>query len=109
MDATKTHGKIYKGNAPTAGNPIPPAGATSIEEPGSLIWKIGNMAPNESRTLTYYVKLKDDVALDNKEIKNLANVYSKTYKRVYDDKTFTPKISYVMPKSRVGNIEKNTD
>lgn len=109
IDSTKTHGTIYKGNAPTTENPIPTEGATSIEEPGSLVWKIGNMAPNESRTLTYYVKLKDDVALDNKAIKNLANVYSKTYKRVCDDKTFTPKITYTMPKSRVGNIEKNTD
>ena len=109
IDTARTSGKIYKGNAPTTENPIPTAGATSIEEPGSLVWKIGNMAPNESRTLTYYVKLKDDVALDNKEIKNQANVYSKTYKRVDDDATFTPKISYTMPKSRVGNIEKNTD
>lgn len=109
IDIARTSGKIYKGNAPTTENPIPTAGATSIEEPGSLVWKIGNMAPNESRTLTYYVKLKDDVALDNKEIKNQANVYSKTYKRVDDDATFTPKISYTMPKSRVGNIEKNTD
>ena len=109
IDNTKKHGTIYKGSAPTTENPIPTEGATSIEEPGSLVWKIGNMAPNESRTLTYYVKLKDDVALDNKEIKNQANVYSKTYKRVDDDATFTPKISYTMPKSRVGNIEKNTD
>ena len=109
IDNTKKHGTIYKGSAPTTENPIPTEGATSIEEPGSLVWKIGNMAPNESRTLTYYVKLKDDVALDNKEIRNLANVYSKTYKRVDDDATFTPKISYTMPKSRVGNIEKNTD
>ena len=109
IDTTKTHGTIYKGNAPTTENPIPTEGATSITEPGSLVWKIDDMAPNESRTLTYYVKLKDDVALDNKEIKNLANVYSKTYKRVYHDATFTPKISYPMPKSRVGNIEKNTD
>ena len=108
-DATKTHGKIYKGNAPTAEMPIPTEGETSIKEPESLVWKIGDMAPNESRTLTYYVKLKDDVALDNKEIKNLANVYSKTYKRVYGDATFTPKISYTMPKSRVGNIEKDTE
>lgn len=109
MDTTRTHGTIYKGNAPTTENPIPLENSTSITEPGSLVWKIGDMEPNESRTLTYYVKLKDDVALDNKEIKNLANVYSKTYKRVYGDATFTPKISYVMPKSRVGNIEKNTD
>ena len=112
IDSTKihgTHGTIYKGSAPTTENPIPPDNSTSIKEPGSLVWKIGDMAPNESRTLTYYVKLKDDVALDNKEIRNLANVYSKTYKRVDNDATFTPKISYTMPKSRVGNIEKNTD
>lgn len=109
IDSTKTHGTIYKGNAPTTENPIPTEGETSIKEPGNLVWKIGDMAPNESRTLTYYVKLKDDVALDNKEIKNQANVYSKTYKRVHYDATFTPKIKYEMPKSRVGNIEKNTD
>ena len=109
IDRTKIHGTIYKGSAPTTENPIPPDNSTSIKEPGSLVWKIGDMAPNESRTLTYYVKLKDNVALDNKEIKNQANVYSKTYKRVDDDATFTPKISYTMPKSRVGNIEKNTD
>lgn len=109
IDTARTSGKIYKGNAPTTENPIPTAGATSIEEPGSLVWKIGGMAPNESRTLTYYVKLKDDVALDNKEIKNQANVYSKTYKRVCEYATFSPKITYTMPKSRVGNIEKNAD
>ena len=109
IDSTKIHGTIYKGSAPTTKNPIPPDNSTSIKEPGSLVWKIGNMAPNESRTLTYYVKLKDDVALDNKEIKNQANVYSKTYKRVCGYATFTPKITYTMPKSRVGNIEKNTD
>lgn len=109
IDSTKTHGTIYKGNAPTTENPIPTEGETSIKEPGNLVWKIGNMAPNESRTLTYYVKLKDDVALDNKDIKNQANVYSKTYKRVCGYATFTPKITYTMPKSRVGNIEKNTD
>lgn len=109
IGSAKNSGKIYKGNAPTAEKPIPTEGETSITEPGSLVWKIGDMVPNERRTLTYYVKLKDDVALDNKEIKNQANVYSKTYKRVYDDATFTPKISYTMPKSRVGNIEKNTD
>ena len=109
IDSTKTHGTIYKGNAPTTENPIPTEGETSIKEPGNLVWKIGDMAPNESRTLTYYVKLKDDVALDNKDIKNQANVYSKTYKRVCGYATFTPKITYTMPKSRVGNIEKNTD
>lgn len=99
IGSAKNSGKIYKGNAPTAEKPIPTEGETSITEPGSLVWKIGDMAPNERRTLTYYVKLKDDVALDNKEIKNQANVYSKTYKRVYDDATFTPKISYTMRKA----------
>lgn len=108
-DTTKTHGKIYQGNELTEATPIPTEGETSIKEPGSLVWKIGDMAPNETRTLTYYLKLKDDKPLNNKAIKNQANVYSKTYKRVYDDATFTPKISYTMPKSKVGDIVKNAD
>lgn len=57
IGSAKNSGKIYKGNAPTAEKPIPTEGETSITEPGSLVWKIGDMAPNERRTLTYYVKL----------------------------------------------------
>lgn len=87
----KTHGKIY------------------TNAPGSMVWKIGDMAAGEVRTLTYYVKLKDNVGLDGKEIKNKADVYSKTYERAYDNASFTPKIKYEMPKSHDGNITRNTD
>ena len=104
----KTHGTVYLGN-PDSTNPVPTPGAANITAPGSMVWKIGDMAAGESRTLTYYVKLKDDVGLDGKEIKNKADVYSKTYKRVYDDASFTPKIDYTMPKSHDGNIVRNSD
>ena len=67
------------------------------------------MAAGEIRTLTYYVKLKDNVGLNGNEIKNKADVYSRTYKRVYDDASFTPKIDYTMPKSHDGNIVRNSD
>ena len=67
--ADKNHGTVYLGN-PDSANPVPTPGAANItNKPGSMVWKIGNMAAYESRTLTYYVKLKDDVNLRNKEIK----------------------------------------
>ena len=105
--AGKTHGKVYLGNTPADGT-IPPENA-NITAPGSMVWKIGDMAAGESRTLTYYVKLKDDVNLKNKEIKNKADVYSKTYKRTYHEASFTPKIDYDMSKSQEGNIVRNSD
>lgn len=103
----KTHGTVYLGNTTTDGT-VPSENA-SITTPGSMVWKIGNMTEGEIRTLTYYVKLKDDVGLNGNEIKNKADVYSKTYKRVYDDASFTPKIDYTMPKSHDGNIVRNSD
>ena len=106
----KNHGTVYLGNATAdSTNPVPTPGAANITAPGNMVWKIGNMEAGESRTLTYYVKLKDDVGLDGKEIKNKADVYSKTYKRVYDDASFTPKIDYTMPKSHDENIVRNSD
>ena len=105
----KTHGTVYLGN-PDSTNPVPTPGAENITTaPGSMVWKIGGMAAGEKRTLTYYVKLKDDVGLNGNEIKNKADVYSKTYKRVDDDASFTPKINYTMPKSHDGNIVRNSD
>lgn len=105
--ADKNHGTVYLGN-PDSANPVPTPGAANItNKPGSMVWKIGNMAAYESRTLTYYVKLKDDVNLRNKEIKNKAAVYSKTYERAYDDTSFTPKIAYDMDKVQVGDFVTN--
>ena len=109
----KNHGTVYLGNATAdSTNPVPTPGAANIIAPGSMVWKIGNMEAGEIRTLTYYVKLKDNVGLDGKDIKNKADVYSKVYKRVYDDASFTPKIDYDMSKnheSHDGNIVRNSD
>lgn len=108
--ADKTHGRVYLGNT-TADETIPPVPQenASITAPGSMVWKIGDMAAGESRTLTYYVKLKDNVGLNGNEIKNKADVYSKDYERVYDDASFTPKIDYTMPKSHEKDIVRNGD
>lgn len=106
----QTPGTVYLGNTTAdSTNSVPTPGAANITAPGSMVWKIGNMAAGEIRTLTYYVKLKDDVNLRNKEIKNKAAVYSKTYERAYKEASFTPKIAYDMPKSQDGEIVRNSD
>ena len=74
--------------------------AATDTTPGTLVWVIGNMAANETRTLTYRVKLKDAyTGVTAKEIlQNTANVYSKTYQRDSDSATFTPKAEATMSK-----------
>lgn len=77
------------------------------------------MKPNESRTLTYYVKLNDKANLSGQTIKNNASLYSKSSKDIYekkvDDKNrnaeFTPKIDYSnqFTKTVNGNITRNSD
>lgn len=74
----KTHGKIYKGNKTEDKTiPVVPTGTTEITEPGSMVWKIGDMAAGEVRTLTYFVKLKGKVNLKQAEIRNKADVFLK--------------------------------
>lgn len=89
----KTPGSIYKGKVPTD-NTIPSANDSNITEPGSLVWKIGDMSANETRSLTYYVKLKDNVALNGKAINNNAKLFSRSYFRQEDNAGFTPTIDY---------------
>lgn len=88
----KTPGSIYKGKVPD--NTIPSANDSNITEPRSLVWKIGDMSANETRSLTYYVKLKDNVALNGKAINNNAKLFSKSYFRQEDNAGFTPTIDY---------------
>lgn len=89
----KNHGSIYKGKV-TTDNTIPSASDTSISEPGSLVWKIGDMSAGETRSLTYYVKLKENVNLYGKAINNNAKLFSQSYFRQEDNAGFTPKIDY---------------
>lgn len=74
--------------------------AATDTTPGTLVWVIGDMEANETRTLTYRVKLKDAyTGVTAKEIlQNTANVYSKTYQRDSDSATFTPRAGATMSK-----------
>ena len=93
-------GSVYIGAAPTEENPIPDPAGKNPTKPGTLVWVIGNMAANETRTLTYRVKLKDAyTGVTAKEnLQNTANVYSKTYQRDSDTVTFKPRAGATMSK-----------
>ena len=58
------------------------------------------MTANETRTLTYRVKLKDAYTgvTAKGNLQNTANVYSKTYQRDSDTVTFTPRAGATMSK-----------
>ena len=105
--SSQSHGKIYKAN-------IPDSNQTNITNP-CIVWNIGNMEPNEIRTLTYYVKLKDKESLNGNTINNSASLYSKgstdTYDKGVGTAKFTPKIDYSnqFTKTVDGNITRNKD
>ena len=109
VELGKTHGSIYLGSTSSDSNPIPSENTKKDDETGSLVWDIGKMSANETRTLTYFAKLKDGVALNGKTINNQAIVYSDSIKRVYSDNEFTPNIKYDMSKERVGSVIRQDD
>lgn len=109
VETGKTHGSIYLGSTSSESNPIPSENTKNENETGSLVWDIGAMSANETRTLTYFAKLKEGVALNNKTINNQAVVYSNTIKRVYSNNEFTPKVDYSMSKERVGSVVRQDD
>ena len=102
---TDTPGKIYLTNQPASDKevPDPVSGNTNITQPGSIVWSIDQLAPNETRTLTYYVKLTDKQDIRNKNITNKASVLNKkddeTYLKGSSEKTFTPSVTYGMTKN----------
>lgn len=102
-DPTETGGtgSVYIGAAPTGDKPIPDPAGEKPTKPGTLVWAIGNMRPNETRTLTYRVKLKEAYTgvTAKEELQNTANVYSKTYQRDSDTVTFTPRAGATMSKA----------
>lgn len=109
VEPGKAHGSIYLGATSSDSNPIPSENTKKDDETGSLVWDIGKMSANETRTLTYFAKLKDGVALNSKTINNQAIVYSNTIKRVYSDNKFTPNVDYDMSKERVGSVVRQDD
>lgn len=114
VTGSTNHGTIYKANIPDSTTKIPGAGQNNITSP-CIVWNIKNMGANESRELTYYVKLKDDVNLRNQQITNTATLYSNGSQGVYDrgsgEAKFTPTINYdgKFTKSVNGNIIRNND
>ena len=99
--STEVTGKIYLTNQPTSDKevPDPVTGNTNITQPGSIVWSIDQLAPNETRTLTYYVKLTDKQNIKEQKITNKASVLNKkgdeTYLKGSSEKTFIPSINYV--------------
>lgn len=65
---TTVAGKVYLTNQPTEEKGIPA---------GSLVWSIDTLAPNETRTLTYFVKLSDNQRLNGLPITNKALAFTK--------------------------------
>lgn len=112
--SSQSHGKIYKAKIPDSNTKIPTSGEPNITNP-CIVWNIGNMEPNEIRTLTYYVKLKDKESLNGNTINNSASLYSEgstdTYDKGVDTAEFTPKIDYdgLFTKTVDGNITRNLD
>lgn len=114
ITGSTNHGKIYKADLSDTTTKIPEAGLSNITNP-CIVWNIQNMGANESRELTYYVKLKDDVNLRNQQITNTATLYSNGSQGVYDrgsgEAKFTPTINYdgKFTKSVNGNIIRKND
>lgn len=114
VTGSTNHGKIYLANSADSATKKPVAGETNITKP-CIVWDIQNMGANESRELTYYVKLKDDVNLRNQQITNSATLYSKGSQGVYDrgsgEAKFTPTINYdgKFTKEVYDKIKRNDD
>lgn len=109
-------GKIYLTDMQTSDNEIPEqvTDSSSIKQPGSLVWSISELKPNESRKLTYFVKLSDNKNLNKQSITNKASAYTKkengkTYSKGEYELTFTPAISYNMPKTHIKEYTKDDD
>lgn len=102
---TETPGKIYLTNQPTSDKevPEPVSDNSKINQPGSIVWSMEKLQPNETRTLTYYVLLTDKQDVRNRDITNKASVFNKkdyeTYLKGSSEKTFTPSINYGMTKN----------
>lgn len=102
---TDTPGKIYLTNQPTSDKEIPEPviGGSNITQPGSIVWSVDELKPNETRTLTYFVLLTDKQNIRNQKIINKASVLNKkgdeTYLKGSSEKTFTPSITYGMTKN----------
>ena len=100
LQAGTKAGTIYRTNLPSSDQKIPDE-VSSISNPESFVWKIEKMEPNETRKLTYYVKLIDtteNLYKIKKDVVNNAQVYSRkddksqVYSKGSKEYTFKPTI-----------------
>ena len=116
-------GKIYLTNALTEqAIPDPITDSTAISEPGSFVWNIAKMEAGESRTLTYYVKLKENAIFSknmnstsiSENLINKAKAYTrkdkelKTHLKGEKEVTSNVRIGYNMTKA-ISDQTKNAD
>lgn len=91
---------------------IPEEKASQVTvENKTLTWKIGNMEPNETQTLTYKVRLDATylgVSPKNTDLTNLATVNCGEYQRATDSETFVPKGGFDMSK-RMTDFHRDDD
>ena len=78
-----------------------------------FIWTLGKLDPNESRTLTYYVKMNDQLNTSNtQKIINTSSAYTKGSNQTFDkgsaNAEFIPYTKYAMTKSIIKQ-ENNAD
>jgi hypothetical protein len=121
-----TAGSVYlaasftAGQIPALGNFTPETlNPTTTSSPGVMVWTIGDMQPNESRVLTYKVKLKDDVVGAYNWIslggglKNSAYIYSKPEDTAYSHGTassrYNPDTPSMSTSKWSGDATKNED
>ena len=109
-------GKIYLTNALTGqAIPDPITASTAISEPGSFVWNIAKMEAGESRTLTYYVKLKENATFSNKDLTNEAKAYTRrdkestTYLKGKDQARFNVRMGYDMLPKEITAQNKKAD
>ena len=95
------------GDAPISGT-VEYAAAPGQSDPGTILWTIGTMKPDEQRTLTYRVKLLDGYAgaatATKGVITNTATPASGTNKRSSVTSTFTPRTSATVTK-KAGTVQ----
>ena len=74
-------GKLYLGNTITEAAPIPEQAGASVTSPGVLVWNVGNMNAQESRSLVYRVQLKPEYtgAQSRGAITNAAASFARSY------------------------------
>ena len=121
--SSSVDGKIYLTNALTEqAIPDPITDSTAISEPGSFVWNIAEMEAGESRTLTYYVKLKENAIFSknmnstsiSENLINEAKAYtrkdkeSKTYLKGEKQFPCNVRIGYNMTKA-ISEQTKNAD